>query len=113
MAASLLIRRMRCHSHRPRVWTAVFLGVGLAAGIVVRAAEPGSTPSKVLSIDDLYRFDAPRNPALAPDGNRVAYARHWIDRQTKQERKSLWMAEGRAADARPVEKEEPDGRAPV
>ncbi len=92
---------------------AACLSAAIANGSPILAAEPRRAPTKLLAIDDLYRFDAPRSPALSPDGRRVAYARHWIDPRTKQERQSLWIAEGGREKARAVEKDEPDGRAPV
>jgi dipeptidyl aminopeptidase/acylaminoacyl peptidase len=94
----------------------VFVAACLRAGIhlsAAAAAEREPIATKLLSIEDLYRFDAPRNPVLSPDGRKVAFARQWIDRETKRERQSLWIVEGSRADARPVEKDEPDGRAPV
>jgi dipeptidyl aminopeptidase/acylaminoacyl peptidase len=70
-------------------------------------------PRKPLAIEDLYRLDAPASAVLAPDGRKVAYARQWIDAASKQERSSLWLAEGEAGKARPLEKGEADARRPV
>src|SRR5205823_2633451 len=105
-------RLMQPSSPCRHLWMALCLGAGLVSS-PAHAVEPASMSSKFLAIDDLYRFDGPRNPALSPDGGRVAYARQWIDLKTKQERQSLWIAEGRSSDAHAIEKEEPDGRAPV
>jgi dipeptidyl aminopeptidase/acylaminoacyl peptidase len=69
------------------------------------------TPKKPLAIDDLYRLDASASPVLSPDGRKAAYVRQWIA-DSKQQR-SLWLAEGEAGKARPVEKGEPDARRPV
>lgn len=76
-----------------------------------RADDVKKTP---LRIDDLYRFDVPTNVVLAPDGKSVVYVRQWIDAATKKERNSLWLVEGGSPEKRrPLEKGEPDGRAPV
>lgn len=70
-------------------------------------------PKKPLAIDDLYRLDAPKSPALAPDGDTLVYIRSWIDPKTKQERNSLWIVEGDKDKRRPMEEGEPDARNPV
>src|SRR5262245_38812422 len=72
------------------------------------AAPPTRSP---LRIADLYRLDAPASPALWR--GRVAYVRHWIERPGKRERFSLWLVEGKASRARPLEEGEPDARGPV
>src|SRR4051812_4336935 len=69
--------------------------------------------SKLLSIPDLYRLDTPTASALSPDGKRLAYVRQWNDPKTKTTRTSLWLVEGNRDKARPLEKDEPDARAPV
>jgi dipeptidyl aminopeptidase/acylaminoacyl peptidase len=84
--------------------------LALLAASVALSAEPVST--KPLIVDDLYRFDAPRDAALSPDGKSLVYARQWID-STKSDRSSLWLVEGDRTKARPVEKGEPDARTPV
>ncbi len=89
------------------------MSTGIAGRSPAVAAEPGSTATKLLAIDDLYRFDAPRSPVLSPDGGRLAYVRHWIDPTAKRERQSLWIVESGREHARPVEKDEPDARSPV
>lgn len=83
----------------------LFLIPSLAA-----AAEPTKKP---ISIEDLYRFDSPTSARLSADGKRVAYIRQWIDAASRQPRSSLWLVEGKAESARPLEPEQPDARAPV
>jgi dienelactone hydrolase len=90
----------------PRRALAVLL---VAVAVPASAAPPEKKP---LSPEDLYRFDAPRDAALAPDGKSLVYVRHWID-EKKQERFSLWRVDGDPKDAKPVEKGEPDARVPV
>src|SRR5688572_19371721 len=57
----------------------VVLAGSLASGQI---AKPKPRP---LSVEDLYRFDAPRENALAPDGKALVYVRVWIDAKTKAE----------------------------
>src|SRR6266540_2897208 len=75
-----------------------------------RAQEPAKKP---LAVEDLYKFDGPRDAVLAPDGKSVVYVRAWIDAKTKLDRFSLWRVEGDPKGAKAVEKDEPAARAPV
>jgi dipeptidyl aminopeptidase/acylaminoacyl peptidase len=86
------------------------IGVALPSTPNVSAGKPAA---KLLSIDDLYRLDAPQSLALSPDGGRAVYSRHWIDPVTRQERTSLWLVEGIRDKRRPLEKGEPDARSPL
>jgi dipeptidyl aminopeptidase/acylaminoacyl peptidase len=88
----------------------------LLAHLPLAALAQPEAPGKgktLLRVEDLYRFDHVETPTLAPDGKHLAYIRHWIDRDTRQDRFSLWVVEGRAEDARPREAGEPDARSPV
>jgi dipeptidyl aminopeptidase/acylaminoacyl peptidase len=91
-------------------------------GIVLLLALAGSalpgfsgekTAKKLLTVDDLYRFDSPRSLVLSPEGGRVAYVRQWIDADTKEQRQSLWLVRGDKERRRPMEKNQPDARSPV
>lgn len=76
----------------------------------VSASDEKAAPVKHLSVEDLYRFDAPRSAVLAPDGKSIVYVRHFFDARDRSERSSLW----RAADkAEAMEAGQPDARAPV
>src|SRR5262245_48103975 len=99
-------------SPSPRKAT-LLLPILLATVASFAAGQPEAGVKKPLAIEDLYRFDAPQAPALSPDGKRLAYVRAWIDPKTKQDRQSLWLVEGSRDRARPMEKGEPDARAPV
>src|SRR2546430_8898003 len=77
------------------------------------AAGAQETTKKAISIEDLYRTDGPRTPALSRDGTKVAYSRYWIDPETRRERTSLWIAEGNHDKARALESGEPDARSPL
>jgi dipeptidyl aminopeptidase/acylaminoacyl peptidase len=76
-------------------------------------AEPAAAGKKLLSIEDLYLFDAPAGVRLAPDGKRAVYVRQWIDPATKRDRHSLWVVDGKKENAKPLEAGEPDARAPI
>ncbi|MFN0021537.1 MAG: S9 family peptidase [Pirellulaceae bacterium] len=69
-------------------------------------------PSPIL-IDDLYRMDSPQGVVVASDGESAVYSRRWNDRKERVVRHSLWRVEGDAAQAKPLEAGEPDGRSPL
>jgi dipeptidyl aminopeptidase/acylaminoacyl peptidase len=79
---------------------------------LVLAAAAQAQPKRVLTVDDLYKFDGPRDVVLAPDSKSVAYIRQWIDPATKLERNSLWRSEAKDK-AVAMEASQPDARAPV
>src|SRR5262245_30761048 len=81
------------------------LGLALFAFVL-----PAAAADKLLSIEDLYRFDAPTAAALAPDGKSTVYIRHFFEARAKTERFSLWRAGEKPAAMEPGE---PDARAPV
>src|SRR5262245_45227692 len=87
--------------------------VVLGAPAPLLRAEPPARTKTPLALSDLYRLDAPRTLVLALEGRRAAFVRNWIDGQSKRERNSLWLVDGRRDHARPAEKGEPDARAPV
>jgi dipeptidyl aminopeptidase/acylaminoacyl peptidase len=68
---------------------------------------------RVLQIADLYRFDGPRDIALAPDGKSATFIRQWIDAESKVERFSLWRVPTMGSKPVAAEADEPDARAPV
>ena len=70
------------------------------------------TGKKPLAVQDLHQLDGPRDAALSPDGKSLVYVRDWIDKE-RTDRLSLWLVEGDRANARPVEKSEPNARSPV
>ena len=86
------------------------IGVLLVA-LTLPTAFAAPPEKKPLAVDDLYKFDAPRDVALAPDGKSSVFVRQWIDQ--KADRYSLWRVEGDVKNAKPMEKDEPDARAPV
>ena len=52
------------------------------------ACPAAADPKRVLALDDLYRFDGPRDVAMSPDGKSAVYVRQWIDPATKAERQA-------------------------
>src|SRR5262245_46275500 len=90
------------------------LVVGLFGLIIllVMATGHAAEPS-LISLDDLYRFDSPQGLVIAPDGATAIYARRWADRSSRTVRFSLWRVDGEAANRRPLEEGEPDGRSPL
>lgn len=46
--------------------------------------------SRRVQIDDLHDFRLPEQPALAPDGNRVAYVLRTVDRDHDRDERCLW-----------------------
>ncbi len=84
--------------------------------LLAAALAPAQEKKTLLSVRDLYRLDAHRDAVLSPDGKSLAYVRQWIDAKEGHnavERSSLWIVEGDAAKARPLEKDQPDARSPV
>ena len=90
-----------------RFLIAVALTVTLSAG-TIRAQQ-----KRPLAIDDIYRYDAVADLAVAPDLKSAAYTRDWAAPGLKVRRQALWIAEGSADKKRPLEAGEPDGRKPV
>ena len=84
------------------------IGVVLMSVAFARAAEPS-----LISIDDLYRSDAPQGLVISPDGTSGVYSRRWADRAARTVRFSLWRVENEAANRRALEEGEPDARSPM
>jgi len=95
-----------------RATVGIIIVVLLASGALPahQAPAPGKKP---LTVEDLYHFDAPRDAALSPDTKSLVYIRQWIDASKKIDRFSLWLVEGDATKAKPMETGEPDARFPV
>ena len=73
---------------------AVRLGsVAFALALLSLVVADGPATKKLLTVEDLYLFDAPRSAALAPDGNSVSFVRHFLDKRARAERLSLWRRE--------------------
>ena len=82
--------------------------VWLLTAASIRAAEP-----TLISIDDLYRSDAPQGLVISPSGDSAIYSRRWAERSSRTFRFSLWRVEGNAANRRVLEEGEPDARSPL
>src|SRR5262245_60257110 len=81
--------------------------------VLVASAVASAQKPRPLSLNDLYKLDAPRDAMLSPDGKSLVYVRQWIDAKTKTDRFSLWRVEDDQAKPKPMEKGEPDARTPV
>lgn len=88
----------------------VWIGLWLS---IVACTNGQTTSAKLLTINDLYLFDAPTSSVLGPDGKSLAYIRQWIDPVKKEDRFSLWLVEGKRENARAMEIDQPDARAPI
>src|SRR5207247_794060 len=95
---------------RPLHFRAAFAVLLVALVAPASAAPPEKKP---LAVEDLYKLDAPRDAVLAPDAKSLVYVRQWTDEKTKTERFALWRVGGDGKNAKPMEKDEPDARAPV
>lgn len=89
----------------------------IAACVILLAAHAASplfgqekTP---IQVEDLYRFDAATDLALAPDLQRAVYVRDWAQPGWRWRRQALWIVEREAANRRALEAGEPDARKPV
>src|SRR5262245_8070397 len=83
-------------------------------GVAAQPSATGDKPAKKpLAVEDLYLLESVRSPVLFPKEDKLVYERVWIDAKTKQERHALWLVTGKRDNRAPLEKDEPDGRAPV
>ncbi len=48
---------------------------------------------RLTAADDLYRFDVPADPQIAPDGRRVVYTVRRVERETEKKYTNLWLAD--------------------
>src|SRR3954470_431493 len=88
--------------------------LSIALVVVCLSACPAAAdPKRVLALDDLYRFDGPRDVAVAPDGKSAVFVRQWIELPEKVERFSLWRVPAVGEKPVPAEADERDARAAV
>lgn len=85
----------------------------LAVVLLFAGSLTAAEPRQLLTVEDLYRFDGPRDVAVGPDGKSAVFIRQWIDPATKAERMSLWRFPAPGEKPIPAEADEPDARAPV
>ncbi|MBC7815264.1 MAG: PD40 domain-containing protein, partial [Planctomycetaceae bacterium] len=93
--------------------------VRVAGGLLVfwllRTISHAAEPS-LMSIDDLYRSDAPQGLVISPGGGSAIYSRRWAESAaggSRTFRFSLWRTDGDAANRRALEEGEPDARSPL
>ncbi len=87
--------------------------LALAASGFTSCGEPGKAAKQPIALEDIYRLEAMRGTVLSPDGSCAVGVRQWIDPDTQAERQALWVVRDARDSARPLEPDEPDGRAPV
>ena len=88
--------------------------IGLIAALAILAAA-GTMPAhsdsptratadeaRPFSVQDLVRLDRISDPAVSPDGKRVAYTLRTVDLESNQVRIGIWLLETRKRDAAPV-----------
>ena len=68
--------------------------------------------ARPLRLDDLYSFEIPESPALAPDTLRIAYVLATVDRAADRTVRRLWLAFTDGRPARPLT-DGPDDTAPA
>ncbi len=73
----------------------------------VLAAEPPA-----LDYDDVFLLEAVSDPQPDPSGERIAFVRHWMDRQTDRARSSLWLISADGSDLEPLTDRDSDASAP-
>ncbi len=70
-----------------RTLLTTFFAVFLAFSVIV------SAEVRPLAYDDVFLLESVSDPQPDPAGERVAFVRHWQDRQTDRTRSSLWLAD--------------------
>ncbi|MFD1936871.1 S9 family peptidase [Nonomuraea mangrovi] len=55
-----------------------------------------------LGIDDLYSLALPREPAISPDGERVAYVLRTVDKAADADRRAIWLVPWEGGPAVPL-----------
>ena len=88
----------------------ITLSLLLTCYLVTSAAAEGKT---LISIEDLYRSDAPTSATISPDGESLVYVRRWADPEPRRMRHALWSVDGDRESARPLEVGQPDARGPL
>lgn len=89
----------------------LLLAVALAT--ILSAGEANAQQKRPLAIEDLYRYDAVADLAVAPDLKSAVYTRDWATPRRELRQQSLWLVEGSSDKRRPLEGNEYDGRKPV
>ncbi|MDB5385631.1 MAG: hypothetical protein JWM11_1277 [Planctomycetaceae bacterium] len=77
--------------------------------LISATALPAAEPSLV-SVDDLYRLDAPLNSLVLPNDGGMIYSRRWSDRSSRTVRFALWKVEREVSQRQALESGEPDAR---
>ena len=85
------------------------LAVGLLAAAPQPAAGQYATDSTFFELSDVFDLEYAADPQIAPDGERVVYARSFMDKMKDRRASRLWVVGGDGTGHRPIT--EPDVRA--
>lgn len=80
---------------------------------LVSCTASSATEPSLISVDDLYRLDAPQGGIVLPNSSGLVYSRRWSDRASRTVRHALWRVNGDGTQRRAMEEGEPDGRQPL
>jgi len=75
----------------------VVLAAALTALCPSTRSEAQSRPG--ITLDDYYRMESASEPALSPDGTRVAFTRTFVDEEENARRREVWLAHTDGSDA--------------
>ena len=77
------------------LFTGIFALLLVFSGFVSAEIRP-------LAYDDVFLLESVSDPQPDPSGQRVAFVRHWQDRQTDRTRSSLWLADVESGELQPL-----------
>ena len=80
---------------------------------LITRTDSSATEPTLISVDDLYRLDAPQGSIVLPDSSGLVYSRRWSDRSSRTVRHALWRVNDDGTQRRAMEEGEPDGRQPL
>jgi len=80
---------------------------------LITLTDSSATEPTLISVDDLYRLDAPQGGIVLPDSSGLVYSRRWSDRSSRTVRHALWRVNDDGTQRRAMEEDEPDGRHPL
>lgn len=56
--------------------------------------------SRLITVEDLYKFEFVNHPHISPDGEHVAYVVTTIDEQKHEYRSSIWVTPSEGGEAK-------------
>jgi dipeptidyl aminopeptidase/acylaminoacyl peptidase len=83
-------------AHRPAFALALLLaGAGLSSNVPALARPASAEPAQAFSVQDLVRLARVSEPAVSPDGKRLAYTLRVTDMDANKGRMAIWIIETR------------------